>query len=256
MTQPPIQVDSGRLSGELEQLARFSEVEPPAVTRILFSPEDLRARAFLKSRFAAAGLAVREDPVGNLFARWQGADPRLPAVGTGSHTDAIPHSGRYDGTVGVLGALEALRCRAATGWRPIRSIELLMFTSEEPTRFGIGCVGSRLLSGSLSAEKAAALACPSSGTTLESFRRQAGFTGSLADVWLPSGTYSAFVGIAYRTGPAAGARGDSDRRGDGDCRARRPCGVRLEGQGGHAGAVLMPDRKDARTALPRRSCWP
>src|SRR5207248_113041 len=64
-----------------------------------------------------------------------------------SHIDAIPHSGKYDGTVGVLGGLEAIRALQASGFRPRRSIELLLFTSEEPTRFGIGCLGSRLLAG-------------------------------------------------------------------------------------------------------------
>src|SRR5437879_3868464 len=100
---PPIQVDIARLIGDLEQLARFSDAEAPGVTRVLFTEKDLQARAFLKGRFAETGLAVREDPAGNLFARWAGSEPALPAVGSGSHTDAIPFSGRYDGTVGVLG---------------------------------------------------------------------------------------------------------------------------------------------------------
>ncbi len=95
--------------------------------------------------------------MGNTFARWAGTSPELPAVGSGSHIDAIPHSGRFDGTVGVLGALEAIRALQRAGFRPRRSIELLLFTSEEPTRFGIGCLGSRLLSGTLDLARATAL---------------------------------------------------------------------------------------------------
>src|SRR5437016_3115572 len=147
-----ITVDASRLGRELDELAVFSDAEAPAVTRVLYTDADLRARAFLKKLCAAAGLTVREDAIGNLFARWPGSDPSLPAVGTGSHADAIPHSGRYDGTVGVLGGLEAIRALQAAGFRPKRSIELVMFTSEEPTRFGIGCLGSRLLSGTTSAD--------------------------------------------------------------------------------------------------------
>ena len=75
-----------------------------------------------------------------------------PVVGTGSHIDAIPNAGKYDGVVGVLGGLEAIRALQQSGFRPRHSIELLIFTSEEPTRFGIGCLGSRLLSGTLSAD--------------------------------------------------------------------------------------------------------
>ena len=80
------------------------------------------------------------------------AGRRLPAVATGSHTDAIPHAGMYDGTVGVLGGLEAIRALQRAGVQPRRSIELIMFTSEEPTRYGVGCLGSRLMSGIMTAE--------------------------------------------------------------------------------------------------------
>ena len=96
---------------------RFSDAPAPAVTRVVFSEQDLRARRYVKGLCAAAGLAVREDAVGNTFARWPGAEPELAAVATGSHIDAIPNAGRYDGTVGVLGGLEAIRAlqRAASG---------------------------------------------------------------------------------------------------------------------------------------------
>src|SRR2546421_708170 len=77
----------------------------------------------------------------------QGRQPRPP--GGPGMSGAIPSSGGYDGTVGVLGGLEAIRAWRAAGHRPRRPIELLLFTSEEPTRFGIGCVGSRALSGAL-----------------------------------------------------------------------------------------------------------
>src|SRR5277367_858382 len=152
-----VSIDSERLISELETLAGFSAAPAPAVTRIVFSEQDLQARSWFKVLCSSASLLVREDAVGNTFARWLGADPALPAVCTGSHIDAIPHSGRYDGAVGVLGGLEAIRALQRAGFRPRRSIELLLFTSEEPTRFGIGCLGSRLLSGSLP---------PSAGETL------------------------------------------------------------------------------------------
>ena len=114
----------------------------------------MKARAWLKELCEAIGLAVRHDAIGNTFARWVGSDPKAPAVGTGSHIDAIPNAGKYDGVVGVLGGLEAIRALQRSGFRPKNSIELLVFTSEEPTRFGIGCLGSRLLSGTLSPEAA------------------------------------------------------------------------------------------------------
>src|SRR5580765_61672 len=142
-----VNVDTDRLNQELATLASFSDAPSPSVTRIVFSEADRRARDYVKGLCTEAGLAVREDAVGNTFARWNGERPDEAAIGTGSHIDAIPNAGRFDGTVGVLGGLEAIRALKRSGFSPKRPIELLVFTSEEPTRFGIGCLGSRLLSG-------------------------------------------------------------------------------------------------------------
>jgi len=124
-----LEVDEPRLISEIEALAAISDAEAPAVTRIVFTPTDLKARAWLKARCEEGGLAVRQDPIGNTFARWTGSDPTLPVVGTGSHIDAIANAGKYDGVVGVLGGLEALRALQRGGFRPRHSIELLVFTS-------------------------------------------------------------------------------------------------------------------------------
>jgi len=134
--KPIVAIDT--LMAELAALALISAAEPPVVTRIVFSEADLRARAYVKGLCHDAGLSIREDAVGNTFARWEGSDPELPAMATGSHIDAIPNAGAYDGVVGVLGGLEAIRALQRAGYRPRRAIELILFTSEEPTRFGIG----------------------------------------------------------------------------------------------------------------------
>src|SRR6266581_2117214 len=176
-----IEVDRHRLISEIEALASISDAEPPAVTRIVFTPTDLKSRDWLKARCEEAGLAVRQDPIGNTFARWTGSDPTLPPVGTGSHIDAIPNAGKYDGVVGVLGGLEAIRALQRSGFRPRHSIELLVFTAEEPTRFGIGCLGSRMLSGALSPDAAREFQ-DSEGASLDEVRRKAGLSGSLQNV--------------------------------------------------------------------------
>src|ERR1700692_1729296 len=159
-----LEVDRDRLLSEIEDLAAISDAEAPAVTRIVFTETDLKARAWLKELCEATDLAVRHDAVGNTFARWHGSDPGAPAVGTGSHIDAIPNAGKYDGVVGVLGGLEAIRALQQSGFRPRHAIELLIFTAEEPTRFGIGCLGSRLLAGTLSPEAAGKLRDKDEGT--------------------------------------------------------------------------------------------
>ena len=255
-------INSRRLLAELDQLAHITDCAPTedrslpeptqAVTRIVFTPRDLEARAWLKSLATQAGFNVREDAVGNTFIRWDGSAPSLGIVGTGSHTDAIPHAGMYDGTVGVLGGLEALRSLKEAGFHPKRSMELLMFTSEEPTRFGIGCIGSRLLGGVIDPEIADKLrdrlreTDPNApeGLTLHEVREAAGFHGALSGVKLPPGYYQAWVELHIEQGPLLERDGIEIGI---VTNIAAPASYRysVEGFGGHAGALLMPDRRDA-----------
>lgn len=236
-------VDNERIIRELETLAGFSDTPKPAITRILFTKPDLEARAYLRGLCEEAGLNVREDGLGNIFARWEGSASKLPAVGTGSHFDAIPYAGMYDGTVGVLGGLEAIRALQRSGFKPHRSIELLIFTAEEPTRFGIGCLGSRALAGVLNPDSLRLLK-DAEGRTLEEVRWEAGYMGRLEEVQLPEGYYSAFVEMHIEQGPVL----EQEHVPLGIVTAiAAPASLRvgLEGVGGHAGAMLMPDRHDA-----------
>jgi N-carbamoyl-L-amino-acid hydrolase len=250
MTRPPpdlaIVIDGAGLQRRVDELALISEAPAPVVTRVLFSEADLRGREYVRRAARDAGLSVREDAVGNIFARWEGSDPSLPAVASGSHTDAIPNAGRYDGVVGVLGAFEALAALKRAGFKPRRSLEVVMFTAEEPTRFGLGCLGSRLMAGTISVEKAQSLRDPE-GRTLDELRAAAGYKGPLESVRLPDGHYHSFVELHIEQGPLLEAAnvpigivehiaGPSSYR------------VTLHGEGGHAGAVLMPVRHDAMLA--------
>src|SRR5436309_11800794 len=215
-----ITINSKQLYGQLDQRASCTDAPPPAVTRVVFSKADLAARAYIQELCRAADLIVREDAVGNLFARWVGSEPSLAAIGTGSHTDAIPFAGAYDGTVGVLGGLEAIRALQRAGFQPRRSIELLMFTSEEPTRFGIGCLGSRLLSGSLNPGRAKTLT-DSDVQSLDQVRIAAGFTGELDDVLLSRGYYEAFLELHVEQGSSPRGAEHSCRCCDCHCCSRK-----------------------------------
>jgi N-carbamoyl-L-amino-acid hydrolase len=255
-------IDQARLLHELHHLATLTDCPPTddatlpaptqAVTRIVFTPRDLEARAYIKSLAEAAGFTIRVDAIGNTFLRFPGTDPTLPAVGTGSHTDAIPHAGMYDGTVGVLGGLEAMRSLKESGFQPKRSIETLMFTSEEPTRFGIGCIGSRLLGGSIDPTTADTLPdrlpetdpqAPT-GLTLHQVRTAANFTGSLDTVKLPAHYYHAWVELHIEQGPLL-ERDGIDLGIVTNIAAPASYRYEITGFGGHAGALLMPDRRDA-----------
>ena len=250
MNPPPaptrLRVDRDGLSRDLAELALISSAPAPVVTRILFSEADQQGREAVRRRARASGCAVREDAVGNIFARWPGSEPDLPAVATGSHTDAIPNAGCYDGVVGVLGGLAALDALRQAGFRPRRSLEVVMFTAEELTRFGLGCLGSRLLAGSLPVERARSLR-DAEGRSLDELRHAAGCRGELESVRLPAHFYHAFVELHIEQGPVLEREGIPI----GIVEAiAGPSSYRLTllGEGGHAGAVLMPVRHDASLA--------
>jgi N-carbamoyl-L-amino-acid hydrolase len=120
---------------------------------------------------------------------------------------------------------------------------LVIFTSEEPTRFGIGCLGSRLLSGSLSPEAARKLT-DNDGVTLDEVRRAAGFGSDLERVKLPGGYYEAFIELHIEQGPLL-ERQETPLGIVTKIAAPASLRIVIEGCGGHAGGVLMPDRRDA-----------
>jgi ureidoglycolate amidohydrolase len=242
--QPKLDIDL--LFAELAALGQISEAEPPVVTRVVFTDADLRARAYVKGLCAEAGLDVREDAIGNTFARWVGSEPELAPIGTGSHIDAIPNAGSYDGTVGVLGGLEAIRSLQRAGFRPKRSIELVTFTAEEPTRFGIGCLGSRMMGHVLTPAAALALR-DKDGNGLDELRTRAGFAGTLESVVVHSGRFHQFVELHIEQGPLLEQEG-IDLGLVTAIAAPASLRIYIEGEGGHAGSKLMPGRKDALAA--------
>ena len=244
IARPQLSID--RLIAELMTLAGISEAEPPVVTRVVFGEADMRARAYVRELCEAAGLSVSHDAVGNTFARWNGSDPSLAPIGTGSHIDAIPNAGLYDGCVGVLGGLEAIRVLQQLGYQPRRSIELVIFTAEEPTRFGIGCLGSRMMANVLTVSQAQALR-DKEGRSLEQWRAQAGFAGALESVAASRGRWHQFVELHIEQGPYLEQEG-LDVGLVTHIAAPASQRIVIEGEGGHAGGRLMPGRKDALAA--------
>jgi N-carbamoyl-L-amino-acid hydrolase len=213
---------------------------------VVYNDADQRARAFVKCLCDGAWLTITQDAIGNTFARWHGSEPDLAPIATGSHIDAIPNAGSYDGTVGVLGGLEAIRSLQRAGFRPRRSIELIIFTAEEPTRFGIGCLGSRMMGHVLSPDAARALR-DKQDQTLDYLRREAGFQGPLESIAQPKGRFHQFVELHIEQGPLLEQEGIDVGL---VTHIAAPASMRIEidGEGGHAGGKLMPGRKDALVA--------
>ena len=238
--------DTFLIHEQLAKLATFSASPNPSVTRVVFSDEDMTARNYFQQLCEDLNLEVTVDALGNTFARWVGEDPSLPAVATGSHIDAIPDAGMYDGTVGVIGGIEAIRLLKKQGMQPKRSIDVILFTSEEPTRYGIGCLGSRMMCGQLTPEKAASFKDQQDVTLTEILARRQ-FPGDLADVKMTHGHYHSFVEYHIEQGPILEAE-NLDIGIVTKIAAPSALRVSLTGKGGHAGCVMMPDRFDAGTA--------
>ncbi|MDR0360431.1 MAG: M20/M25/M40 family metallo-hydrolase, partial [bacterium] len=141
-------IDAGRMLDDLDQLNRCGADPGPGISRVAFSPADLAGRALVETWLRELGLAVSRDAAGNTLARAEGAEPGLPAIALGSHTDTVPDGGRFDGALGVVAAVACARALATSGAGLRHPLEVLNFVAEEAT-MGAGTLGSRAMAGLL-----------------------------------------------------------------------------------------------------------
>jgi N-carbamoyl-L-amino-acid hydrolase len=207
-----------------------------------WSEPELACRAWFTAQARERGLAVEADRNGNLYAWW--GDPAAPdAVVTGSHFDSVPHGGAYDGPLGIVAGLLALDLLVERGVRPRRPVAVAAFVEEEGFRFGVPCLGSRLLTGALDPQQARALTDPA-GVSLAEAIRAAGADpaaigpepdrlariGCFVELHIEQGRWLAERGAAV--GVAAGIWPHGRWRFD------------FAGEGNHAGTTAMADRRD------------
>ena len=133
-----------RLIEDIEAVSRFGR-DDGGVTRFAWSPELAEANGWLSERLEEIGLDVEVDAAGNVFGKWRAGDGK--AVVVGSHLDSVPRAGRFDGVLGVLSGLEAIRILKERGVEPRRPVWLVSFTDEEGARFGTALFGSRAFVG-------------------------------------------------------------------------------------------------------------
>lgn len=138
-----------RISHDLESLAAMTDTSMPGWTRAAFSELDIVGRRWAADQLRAEGLEVHEDAAGNIIGRLPGRHPELGAIATGSHTDTVEGGGRFDGIVGVIGALEAVRMLRENDIRLNHDLLIIVFFNEEPNSWGTSCLGSRALTGAL-----------------------------------------------------------------------------------------------------------
>lgn len=143
--RPGIQAE--RIRSDLVRFARIGARSDGGVQRLSFSQQEIAARQLAFHLMQVAGLSVRMDGIGNLFGRLEGRDPELAPIWVGSHIDTVPSGGKFDGSVGVVSALEVARALREDSELPVRPVEVAVFVSEESSRFGLATIGSGIIAG-------------------------------------------------------------------------------------------------------------
>jgi len=144
---PIPRIDEQRLWASLMEMARIGATAAGGCRRLALSDEDRAARDLYIAWCRSAGLTIRIDRIGNIFARREGRNPSLAPVGSGSHLDTQPHGGRFDGVYGVLAALEAVRTLNAHSIETEAPLEIAVWTNEEGARFAPAMLGSGVHTG-------------------------------------------------------------------------------------------------------------
>jgi N-carbamoyl-L-amino-acid hydrolase len=211
--------------------------------RFSWTPADLDCRAWFEAAARHRQLRTEPDRNGNLWAWWDVPGSSAPAVATGSHLDSVPDGGAYDGPLGVVSAFAAIDELRTAGFAPARPIAVAAFTEEEGGRFGVACLGSRLLTGAIDPETARGLR-DGDGTALPDAMRAGGqdpgLVGRDEDLIARLGCY---VELHIEQGRALTDLGAALGIAEGIWPHGR---WRLDfaGQADHAGTAALADRRD------------
>ncbi|MBH0008282.1 allantoate amidohydrolase [Salinibacterium sp. SWN1162] len=220
-------------------------------SRPVFSAAELELREWFIAHATKRGLDVEIDPVGTIRAWWHTPSRTMTgAVLTGSHLDSVPGGGAFDGPLGIASALVAVDLLRARGFVPEKPLVVAAFPEEEGSRFGVACLGSRLLTGAITPERALALRDNDGDTFAEVLTRN-GFSPEFVGPDVDGvRAFDSFVELHVEQGRAlvdhdAAVAIGSSILGHGRWRAS------IRGEGNHAGTTLMSDRRDPMVAAAR-----
>jgi len=149
-----LQINPQRLWDSLMETAKIGGTAKGGVCRLTLTELDRQVRDWFKTQCEALGCSVGVDEVGNMFARRPGKNPALPPIAMGSHLDTQPTGGKFDGALGVLGALEAMRTLHDLGYDTNAPIEVVNWTNEEGSRFAPAMLASGVFAGVFTADYA------------------------------------------------------------------------------------------------------
>lgn len=229
----------------INNIASFSDDNSGGIDRQAFSEADKKARDYIISLMEETGLDVRVDPIGNIIGRLEGIDKMSPAVITGSHLDTVPNSGKYDGVVGVIGGLAAIK--SLKDKKTTHPLELIVFVAEESSRFAFATMGSKALIGkaNIQAWRKAVDRC---GIALPDVLKLHGLDiDSINTAARKADDIKAFIELHIEQGPILEKKGKTIGIVEMIAAPTR-LKIKVEGIAGHSGTTPMTERKDALVA--------
>ena len=234
----PLQINAERLEAQLQKLSTFGMNSKGGNDRVAFSDYDLAARAYLTEYLTALGLTVEIDAAANLIAKKKGKDQSLPVIAFGSHIDAVPNGGHYDGNVGVIGAIEVVETLIENNIQTQHPLELIIFSNEEGAIFG-----SRALAGKIDQ---ATLEVPTASgyTNGAGINRLGGNTAHVLNIKRNPETLHAFLELHIEQGNRLHQKQIDIGVVEGIV-GLKWWDVEITGNTNHAGTTPMEDRKDA-----------
>ena len=236
-------INSERLKREMQTISTFGALPQGGMSRLAFSQEEAQARAYIKTLMQALGMNIREDAIGNILGRIEGELP-LPAIAIGSHLDSVPLGGFYDGTLGVMCGLEAIRTIKENGISHKRPLELIIFSCEESSRFNMATVGSKVMAGKLSKEALENLKDKEGVSLYEAAKAFGCAVETIESAKLPPHTFYAYLELHIEQGPVLENKGIPVGIVTGIAAPIR-YELTLQGRADHSGATPMNMRSDA-----------
>lgn len=239
-------INTERLFENLMRLGEIGRTESGGVTRLALTDLDREGLELIAGLMREAGLATRMDEAGNLIGRREGRIANAPAVLTGSHCDTVREGGKFDGALGILGAVEALCCMNEAGMVTDHPIEIYVFRDEEGCRFASSYSGSRIVTGKF--EPARLNKADADGTTVAEALTKLGIDWRLVDrAARPPGSARAYVELHIEQGCVLERAGVAVGIVSGICASARGR-ITLTGEAQHAGTTPMNMRRDPMAA--------
>jgi N-carbamoyl-L-amino-acid hydrolase len=241
-----LRIDAERLWGELMETAAIGGTAKGGICRLTLTDLDRQVRDWFKARAQALGCTVAVDDMGVMFARRPGQRTDVAPIAMGSHLDTQPTGGKFDGVLGVLGALEALRTIVQAGYETFAPIEVVNWTNEEGSRFTPAMIASGVFARVFDRAWAAGRQ-DRAGTAFGDALEAIGYCGAE-----PCGArrLSAFFELHIEQGPILEAEGKEIGAVTG-VQGMRWYEVTVSGQDAHTGATPMRLRKNALVGAAR-----